>query len=155
MRAYLFALVPAVAFLPGPATAQSRDDATELDSVVVTATRSPDDALLVPAAIDLVDADEIDRAQPRIDLSESLQRVPGVVARDRQNQAQDLQVSIRGYGARAAFGVRGVRLYTDGIPATMPDGQGQLSPFPPAAAGRTAGLPRPFSALPRNATGRR
>ena len=56
MRAYLFALVPAVAVLPGPATAQSRVDATELDSVVVTATRSPDDALLVPAAIDTTTA---------------------------------------------------------------------------------------------------
>ena len=153
MRAYLFALVPAVAFLPGPATAQSRDDATELDSVVVTATRSPDDALLVPAAIDVVDADEIDRAQPRIDLSESLQRVPGVVARDRQNQAQDLQVSIRGYGARAAFGVRGVRLYTDGIPATMPDGQGQVSHFPLESAGRIEVLRGPFSALYGNASG--
>ena len=67
MRAYLFALVPAVAFLPGPATAQSRDDAIELDSVVVTATRSPDDALLVPAAIDLVDADEIGRGTSTYD----------------------------------------------------------------------------------------
>src|SRR3546814_1193675 len=79
--------------------------------------------------------------------SESLQRVPGVVARDRQNQAQGLQVSIRGFGARASFGIRGVRLYSDGIPATMPDGQGQVSPFMLESAGRVEVLRGPFSAL--------
>ena len=153
MRFALLVLVPLLGGHPAPALAQSRDDATQLDSVVVTATRSADDALLVPAAIDVITADEIRRAQPRIDLSESLQRVPGVVARDRQNQAQDLQVSIRGFGARATFGVRGVRLYTDGIPATMPDGQGQVSHFPLESAGRIEVLRGPFSALYGNASG--
>ena len=153
MRFALLVLAPLLAGHPTPALAQSRDDATQLDSVVVTATRSADDALLVPAAIDVITADEISRAQPRIDLSESLQRVPGVVARDRQNQAQDLQVSIRGFGARATFGVRGVRLYTDGIPATMPDGQGQVSHFPLESAGRIEVLRGPFSALYGNASG--
>ena len=112
----------AQAALPPPAP-------TPLGTVVVTATRSAEDPLLVPAAIDRIDAADLHRAQPGIDLSEALQRVPGVVARDRQNDAQDLQISVRGFGARATFGVRGVRLYTDGIPATMPDGQGQVSHF--------------------------
>jgi iron complex outermembrane receptor protein len=161
MRFTALALALTSALLPPAASAQSLDTpanaaderATELDAVVVTATRTPTDALLVPAAIDVVDGEEIGRAQPKIDLSESLQRVPGVVARDRQNQAQDLQVSIRGFGARAAFGVRGVQLYTDGIPATMPDGQGQVSHFPLESAGRIEVLRGPFSALYGNASG--
>ena len=56
-------------------------------------------------------------------------RVPGIFAANRQNYAQDLQISSRGFGARATFGVRGVRLYQDGIPVTMPDGQGQTGSF--------------------------
>src|SRR5688572_15841066 len=79
----------------------------ELAPVLVLGERDPDAALTVPAALDRIDARELDRARPRLQLSESLQRVPGVVVRDRQNQAQDLQISIRGYGARATFGVRG------------------------------------------------
>ncbi|QOY61722.1 TonB-dependent receptor [Lysobacter sp. H21R4] len=127
--------------------------AVQLPSVVASATRIPADALVVPAAIDVVEADAIHRARPAIDLSESLDRIPGVVARNRQNDAQDLQISIRGFGARATFGVRGVRLYTDGIPATMPDGQGQVSHFPIASAERIEVLRGPFSALYGNASG--
>ena len=88
-----------------------------------------------------------------VNLSEVLVGVPGVLARDRQNYAQDEQLSIRGFGARATFGVRGVRLYADGIPATMPDGQGQLSHFSLAAADRVEVLRGPFSALYGNASG--
>ena len=136
----------AQAALPPPAP-------TPLGTVVVTATRSAEDPLLVPAAIDRIDAADLHRAQPGIDLSEALQRVPGVVARDRQNDAQDLQISVRGFGARATFGVRGVRLYTDGIPATMPDGQGQVSHFALESADRVEVLRGPFSALYGNASG--
>ena len=124
-----------------------------LPGVVVTATRYGENPLLVPAAIDVIDGSDIQRAQPRINLAESLQRVPGVVARDRQNFAQDLQISIRGFGARATFGVRGVRLYSDGIPATMPDGQGQVSHFALDSAGRIEILRGPFSALYGNSSG--
>ena len=127
--------------------------AEALPPVTVTATREAEDPLAVPAAIDVIDAEAIRRAQPRVDLSEALQRIPGVVARDRQNFAQDLQVSVRGFGARSTFGVRGVRLFTDGIPATMPDGQGQLSHFPLQSAGRIEVLRGPFSALYGNASG--
>ncbi len=53
--------------------------------------------------------------------------VPGLQVQNRQNYAQDLQLSIRGFGSRSTYGIRGIRLYVDGIPATMPDGQGQTS----------------------------
>ncbi len=143
---------------PGPTLAQDPSEdlarpTPALPDVVVTATRTDEDPLLVPAAIDVIDASDIQRAQPRINLSETLQRVPGVVARDRQNFAQDLQISIRGFGARSTFGVRGVRLYTDGIPATMPDGQGQVSHFALDAAQRIEVLRGPFSALYGNSSG--
>lgn len=136
-----------------PAARLGSVDAVKLAPVVVTATRVPVDALLVPAAIDVIDSAALHRAQPSIDLAETLRRVPGVVARDRQNQAQDLQISIRGFGARAAFGVRGIRLYSDGIPATMPDGQGQVSHFALETAERIEVLRGPFSALYGNASG--
>ena len=64
-----------------------------------------------------------------VNLTETLQGVPGLQLNNRENYAQDLQLSMRGYGARSTFGVRGIRLYVDGIPATMPDGQGALSPY--------------------------
>ncbi len=149
----LYALVGKALF-PASACAQTSPPAPAvLPGVVVTATRSGEDSLLVPTAIDVIDAAEIQRAQPRINLSESLQRIPGVVARDRQNYAQDLQISIRGFGARSTFGVRGVRLYTDGIPATMPDGQGQVSHFALDLAQRIEVLRGPFSALYGNSSG--
>src|SRR5690606_27157041 len=132
---------------------QAEEPATTLDQVVVTATRRASDALVVPAAVDVVSGEDIRLAQPGINLSESVQRIPGVVARDRQNHAQDQQISIRGFGARATFGVRGIRMYTDGIPATMPDGQGQVSHFLLDAADRIEVLRGPFSALYGNASG--
>lgn len=146
-------LLPAVAGAQSAGGDAASRPAVQLPGVVVTATRQPSDALLVPAAIDAIDARDIRRAQPTIHLSESLQRIPGVVARDRQNHAQDLQISIRGFGARSTFGVRGVRLYTDGIPATMPDGQGQVSHFALSSAERIEVLRGPFSALYGNASG--
>ena len=140
-----------LAALAGPGLAQTPPP--RLDTVVVTATRESEDALQVPAAIDVISAADLRRAQPQLQLSESLQRVPGVVARDRNNQAQDLQISIRGYGSRASFGVRGVRLYADGIPASMPDGQGQVSHFSLESAQRIEVLRGPYSALYGNASG--
>ena len=88
-----------------------------------------------------------------INLSEAMARVPGLVVANRNNYAQDLQISSRGFGARAGFGVRGVRLYTDGIPASMPDGQGQVSHFDLAGAQRVEVLRGPFSVLYGNSSG--
>ena len=122
-----------------------------LDKVVVTATRSDASAFEVPASIDSIEVDDALRrgASP----AELLRGIPGVTARDRGNYAQDTQIAIRGFGARSTFGIRGVRLYVDGIPATQPDGQGQVSHFNLDAAGRIEVLRGPFSALYGNASG--
>jgi iron complex outermembrane receptor protein len=93
------------------------------------------------------------RAGPGIDIAEVLPRIPGVVANNRWNFAQDTQISIRGYGARASFGVRGVRLYVNGIPATAPDGQGQLSHAALDSADTVEVVRGPLSALYGNASG--
>jgi iron complex outermembrane receptor protein len=104
-------------------------------------------AFETPYAVSVVDANELRSAGPMVNLSESLNRVPGLVVNLRNNYAQDLQISSRGFGARSTFGIRGLRLYTDGIPATMPDGQGQVSHFDIAGAQRIEVLRGPFSAL--------
>lgn len=101
--------------------------AQTLDAVVISASRSEQRSFDSPAAIQMIDRDTIENAGPQVNLSESLTRVPGLTILNRQNYAQDLQVSIRGFGARSAFGIRGIRLLVDGIPATTPDGQGQGS----------------------------
>src|SRR5271163_605998 len=129
------------------------DGAEELSSVVVTATRIAEDSRDLPISINRVDAQTIQSGQLQVNLSESLVTVPGVSAQNRQNYAQDLQLSVRGFGARSNFGVRGVRLYSDGIPGTMPDGQGQFSQFDLASAGHIEVLRGPFSALYGNSSG--
>jgi len=124
-----------------------------LEPVVVTATQTERNALDVPASVDLIDAQTLRDAKLRVNLSESLERVPGLTILNRSNYAQDLQISIRGFGSRASFGVRGLRLYVDGVPATSPDGQGQVSHFPIGAAEKVEVLRGPFSALYGNSSG--
>src|SRR3954470_10656660 len=123
------------------------------DAVVVSATRVPQPSLEVPASIDRVYSEEIREGRPQINLSESMGRVPGIVVQNRQNYAQDLQIQSRGFGARSTFGVRGIRLIADGIPATMPDGQGQAATFALDSAERVEVLRGPFSTLYGNSAG--
>src|SRR5450631_1941772 len=125
----------------------------ELAPVVVTATQVAESSADLPASIDRVDRRTIQAGQLQVNLSESLMTVPGVSAESRQNYAQDLQISVRGFGARSNFGVRGVRLYSDGIPGTMPDGQGQFSQFDLGSADHIEVLRGPFSALYGNSSG--
>ena len=153
---------PALALLlfAGHATAQqasagapSAADA-RLNPVTVSVTRGVEQrAFDTPASVDVIDSSTLREAQLQVNLSETLSRAPGIVALNRQNYAQDLQISSRGFGARATFGVRGIRLYADGIPASGPDGQGQVSHFDIASASRIEVLRGPFSVLYGNSSG--
>jgi len=122
-------------------------------TVVVTGGVRDRQAFDAPYAIGVVDAQALRDAGPLVNLSEALGRVPGLNVSNRNNYAQDLQISSRGFGARATFGVRGLRLYTDGIPASMPDGQGQVAHFDLAGAARVEVLRGPFSVLYGNSSG--
>jgi iron complex outermembrane receptor protein len=124
-----------------------------LDEVVISATRSEQRSFDAPAAISVVDRETIQNAGPQINLSESLNRVPGLTILNRQNYAQDLQLSIRGFGARSPFGLRGIRLLIDGIPATTPDGQGQGSSVSLSSTERIEVLRGPLALMYGNSSG--
>ena len=123
------------------------------DTVVITAERSRQSSFDAPAAITTVTRDVIEAGGPQVNLSEVLNRVPGITVLNRQNYAQDLQLSIRGFGSRSTFGIRGVRLIVDGIPATMPDGQGQASNIALSSVQRIEVLRGPLAQLYGNAAG--
>jgi iron complex outermembrane receptor protein len=135
------------------APAAQAASAPPLQSVTVTATRVATPAFDVPASIDLVTLSPDTDTRPGINISETLGGVPGLEARDRQNYAQDVQISIRGFGARTTFGITGLRIYVDGIPGTMPDGQGQISNVDLGTAAAVEVLRGPFSALYGNSSG--
>lgn len=75
-------------------------------TMIVSATPQTVSELDTPAAVSVVNGDDMRQAAPRINLSESLGSVPGLQIQNRQNYAQDLQISMRGFGARSTFGLR-------------------------------------------------
>ncbi|MCH9798731.1 MAG: Plug domain-containing protein, partial [Betaproteobacteria bacterium] len=124
-----------------------------LSPVVVTATRVEQNSFDLPVAIDVVTKKDIQDGQLQMTLSESMIRVPGITAQNRTQQAQDPQISSRGFGSRASFGVRGIRIFLDGIPLTMPDGQGQPGIVDLSAIRSVEVMRGPFSALYGNTSG--
>ena len=133
--------------LAGTAGAQT------LQEVVVSASRQEQQSFDAPASVQAVGQEAIEAAGPRVNLSEVMNRVPGITVLNRQNYAQDLHLSIRGSGSRSPFGIRGARLIVDGIPATMPDGQGQASTISLPSAHRIEVLRGPLAQLYGNSAG--
>nr|WP_288466961.1 TonB-dependent receptor [uncultured Pseudomonas sp.] len=131
----------------GTAQAQEATDTLVLEPSVVSGSRSEAQSFDLPFSVDSIDREQISDGQLGINASEVLTRVPGLVVQNRQNYAQDLQISSRGFGARSAFGVRGLKLITDGIPASTPDGQGQAATFNLDTAERIEVLRGPASTL--------
>jgi len=123
------------------------------DSILVQSGRLTQRQFDAPTAIYTIDAETIRNSGPQVNLSDVLARAPGVVALNRNNYAQDVQISVRGFGARSAFGLRGFRLITDGIPATTPDGQGQASTVSLTSAEKIEVLTGPLAQLYGNSAG--
>lgn len=124
-----------------------------LPTIVINATRTNSTQQHTSASAYRLDASTIQNNQLQVNLSESLSQIPGIQVQNRQNYAQDLQISMRGFGARSAFGVRGIRLYVDEIPATMPDGQGQTSTIDLTSIDHLEVLTGPLSAIYGNSAG--
>lgn len=139
--------------LPWTAIAQTPPATETLEPLVISATRTQMSVFDAPASISVVDGDSVRGGRLGVNISESVGGIAGLVARDRQNYAQDEQVEIRGFGARASFGLRGLRVYVDGIPSTLPDGQGWVSNIDLDSADRIEILRGPYSALYGNSSG--
>ncbi len=148
----LFLLQPALSYAQSTAPQSSTDSPSE-GSLMVIKQRSGLSELDTPAAVSVVSGDDLRNSTAQVNLSESLGSVPGLQIQNRQNYAQDLQLSVRGFGSRSMYGVRGVRVYVDGIPATMPDGQGQTSNIDINSIDKVEVLRGPYSALYGNASG--
>ena len=127
-------------------------DITVLPTLHVEATRTDTTYLQTPASVFRIDAPQVDNSS-QVNLTEVVKGIPSLQIRNRENYAQDLQLSMRGFGARSTFGVRGIRLYVDGIPATMPDGQGQTSNIDLSSLDHVEVLTGPFSSLYGNSSG--
>ena len=125
----------------------------DLKEVIVQSGRLEQKQFDAPGSVYTIDAEALRNSGPQVNISDVLNRAPGVVALNRNNYAQDVQISIRGFGARSAFGIRGIRLITDGIPASMPDGQGQTSTVSMTSTERVEVLTGPLAQLYGNASG--
>ena len=158
----LVALIIALA-LPAPAWAQqpvradstARDTTrvTQLPEVKVTVTRTTEPLTRAPFATGVLDRDAIQRGQQTVGIDEALNNIPGVVVSNRYNFSLDQRISIRGFGSRSNFGVRGLKILLDGIPQTLPDGQSQLTNIEFADIERAEVLKGASSSLYGNASG--
>jgi iron complex outermembrane receptor protein len=137
--------------LPLNSTAQVSDAIA--NEVVVQSGRLEQSQFDAPGSITVVNSETLRKSGPQVNLSDALTGVPGVVSLNRNNYAQDVAISIRGFGARSAFGLRGIRLITDGIPATIPDGQGQSSTVSFTSADRIEVLTGPLAQIYGNSSG--
>ena len=141
--------------LPGVLAAQQTAPANsaELEEIIVEATRLRRSLPRVPAAVSVVSQDEIQLGRQQLGLDEALTRVPGLFMQNRYNFAQDLRIAIRGFGARSSFGIRGIKIIVDGIPETLPDGQGQVDSIDLGATRQIEVIRGPSSSLYGNASG--
>lgn len=153
MRTISRALWLWLAVSSAPTFSATEADDEDAATVVVSVTRSRHAAFDLPLAADVVDRRHIGESGPRLIAAESLNRLPGTVVLGRETLSQEPQIVLRGYGARSQFGVRGVRLLADGIPASTPDGQGGSGLFDFASAARIEVMRGAFSALHGNHSG--
>jgi iron complex outermembrane recepter protein len=139
--------------LGAAAVAQTPPAQAPLEEITVRATMLERSLDQVPAAVSVIDEDDIQLGRQQLALDEALSRVPGLFMQNRYNFAQDLRLSIRGFGARAQFGIRGIKVLVDGIPETLPDGQGSVDSIDLGATSQIEVIRGPSSSLYGNASG--
>ncbi len=137
----------------GHAWAQDTSASATLREVTVSSGQIEQKRFDAPAAISVVDGEAIRASGAQVNVTDVLATLPGIVALNRNNYAQDGQISIRGFGARAAFGMQGIRLYVDGVPATTPDGQSQPAIISLPSIDRIEVLRGPLAQLYGNSSG--
>lgn len=130
-----------------PLAAQAENATYQAEPLVVTGSRYQASGWQLPFSVNRIDAEQATQGKPGVNLSEALGSVPGLVVLNRQNYAQDLQISSRGFGARSAFGIRGIKLLADGVPLSNPDGQGQAATFDLDTLERIEVLRGPFASV--------
>ncbi len=126
---------------------------TSLEEISVTATRVEKQRRDVPASVGVVGQDDLQFTTQQIGLDESLVKMPGIFMQNRYNFSQDLRISIRGFGARSSFGIRGIKVLVDGIPETLPDGQANVDSIDIGSSERIEVIRGPVSSLYGNASG--
>ena len=125
----------------------------EITPITITAQKINTDIKYILSGASVVDVEQIGRSKQQLSINEYLSEVPGLFSLNSNNYSQDLRVSIRGFGARSAFGIRGVKILVDGIPLTTPDGQGQVDQIDLGLLEKIEVLRTPSSALYGNASG--
>ena len=152
-RKKALALFASSIFIEPALANQPEYEAPPLDEIVVTASGYEQKILDTAASINVVNRNQIQSGQAMDNLSEPLNRVPGIFALNRQNYAQDLQISSRGFGANSTFGTRGIKIFVDNIPGTVADGQGQISHIDLPSTERIEAMRGPYSVLYGNSSG--
>jgi iron complex outermembrane receptor protein len=126
---YYFFPAAALPVLLLSASLQAEEPAVLAPPLVITGSLYQSSSFNLPFSVQRIEAEQATEAKPKVNISEALAGVPGLVVQNRNNYAQDLQVSSRGFGSRSAFGIRGIKLLADGIPLSNPDGQGQAATY--------------------------
>ena len=152
-RKKALALFASSIFIEQALANQPEYEAPPLDEIVVSASGYEQKILDTAASISVVNRNQIQNGQAMENLSEPLNRVPGIFALNRQNYAQDLQISSRGFGANSTFGTRGIKIFVDNIPGTVADGQGQISHIDLPSTERIEAMRGPYSVLYGNSSG--
>ena len=154
-RIWLFLIVGIIFFSPVFIKAQSQSDTTTitLQEVALQAPKTETVQNKLPFSLSAQDLTSFQAIYQQLSLQEYLGSVPGLFTQNANNYAQDLRISLRGFGSRAAFGIRGVKIIVDGVPETTPDGQGQLDNIPLGLLKSFEVLRGPSASLYGNASG--
>lgn len=134
-------------------SAQTALNPDKLEELIVTSSRVEKSLLELPSAVTIINQNDIQLGRQQLGLDESLNRVPGLFSQNRYNFTQDLRISIRGFGARASFGIRGIKVFVDDIPSTLADGQSGVDDVDLGSVQRIEVIRGPSSSLYGSASG--